>query len=897
MRGREFFGCFHHVRASHTLHGFAGGPTASHRRRPIGSRRLRFEPLEDRHLLSVMINLLSTADTGRSNHDNITKAAGHNDIVVAAGSTNGADLSISDIGIDVDGKVHITAAVGPDGTIWENYIDEEPQPWNSSLLEGEHVVVAVVTYEQVSISIPPSVTDYTLSAQLEIIVDSTAPAAPTDLDLIDSSDSGKDHQDNVTNINQPAFNGKGEPEAMVRLYARRLVGSAYGSPFCVGEGLVGGSAEWSLATSALADGTYHIYATQEDVAGNISTESLGEMITIDTSGRPEPYGAQYGVWAAGSAYLDLNGNCVFDPENADPDYRDAVYTIGFSTDVPFTGDFCESATGQTDRYDKLAVYGRTSAGYRWLIDFTNDGVPDETFNEPAGFQNIGVPVAGNFDGIDKNGQEVGVFTGSVWRFDTDHDFLLADEKALASDLHGLPVVGDFDGDSWRTGDPEIGQDLATWDPLNNRFMLSLSAYGGGVDQALATGRVVLTHTFRLGSGYAFNGARERPVAADMDKDGIDDLGLWVADRSGMTPDTEAEWYILASDHRSIVERMTTDPLNPKGKVVQFCPAPAGADLFARFGDEFGVPLLGKFCSATGLLLQSVAMANAQAVRVATQQPDNGETEQSAVVVDTAEPTLADTQQSSTLAAQPTTTATETEETTPAVNEETATVAATQPDEQSAPEVVHLQGTAEDDLVVVMPASGVVQVNGVSQQFQGEAVNIEFDGLAGNDTVTISGTSADETAELWPDHSVFTSQSLSVTAANVESTMVVGGGGSDTATFHDSAGNDQFVAAPDAATLQGDGFLTQALGFCTVNAFARQGGSDVAKLYDSAQTDSPDHLEAKIDSDGNWVRVSNALLDYAAWAVDFELVEATSSNPQDTKDVESAVQFLLTHGYW
>ena len=58
--------------------------------------------------------------------------------------------------------------------------------------------------------------------------------------------------------------------------------------------------------------------------------------------------------------------------------------------------------------------------HRWLIDTDNDGVADVTQIDPANVN--GMPVAGRFDGSDTNGDEVGVFTGSKWYFDTDHDF-------------------------------------------------------------------------------------------------------------------------------------------------------------------------------------------------------------------------------------------------------------------------------------------------------------------------------------------------------------------------------------------------------------------------------------------------------------------------------------------
>ena len=35
--------------------------------------------------------------------------------------------------------------------------------------------------------------------------------------------------------------------------------------------------------------------------------------------------------------------------------------------------------------------------------------------------------------------------------------------------------------------------------------------------------------------FGFTGNPELPVAADMDQDGIDDIGLWVPDRAGVAP--------------------------------------------------------------------------------------------------------------------------------------------------------------------------------------------------------------------------------------------------------------------------------------------------------------------------------------------------------------------------
>ncbi len=72
--------------------------------------------------------------------------------------------------------------------------------------------------------------------------------------------------------------------------------------------------------------------------------------------------------------------------------------------------------------------------WRWLIDTDNDGVANIEQVDPLNIN--GLPVAGEFDGNTANGDEVGVFTGSVWYFDTNHDFQL--DTSLDTTMRGLP---------------------------------------------------------------------------------------------------------------------------------------------------------------------------------------------------------------------------------------------------------------------------------------------------------------------------------------------------------------------------------------------------------------------------------------------------------------------------
>ena len=119
----------------------------------------------------------------------------------------------------------------------------------------------------------------------------TNPATLTEVPIVvtgqlnPSSDTGKFHNDGVTNHNQPNFFGTTEPFAHVRLFANgTLVGRT--------EALSDGS--WNITSNRLADGTYAITATGQDQAGlpiaprafpiSVVTNGGPNVLTIDTVG-------------------------------------------------------------------------------------------------------------------------------------------------------------------------------------------------------------------------------------------------------------------------------------------------------------------------------------------------------------------------------------------------------------------------------------------------------------------------------------------------------------------------------------------------------------------------------------------------------------------------------------
>ena len=292
--------------------------------------------------------------------------------------------------------------------------------------------------------------------------------------------------------------------------------------------------------------------------------------TVDS--RPE-----LGVWAAGSVWVDTNGNFVFDPTNLDAVNRDIVYKLGLTSDNIFAGNFSQNANSVTDGFDKLAAYGRVNGSFRWLVDTDNDGVANIAQVDPAAVS--GHPVAGRFDNNNTNGDEVGLFDGTRWHFDTNHDYRV--DFTLNSTLVGYPVVGDFDRDGF--------DDLATW--TDDRFQVDLAngvlrGWDGNPDATFSPVK------------FGFIGPRERPVAADMDGDGFDDLGLWVPDREGVAPREGAEWYFLISHGVSLLNRDVADPITGT-RVIDFEPIPFGHDMYAQFGDDYSMPVVGNFDPPVG----------------------------------------------------------------------------------------------------------------------------------------------------------------------------------------------------------------------------------------------------------------------------------------------------------
>jgi hypothetical protein len=78
---------------------------------------------------------------------------------------------------------------------------------------------------------------------------------------------------------------------------------------------------------------------------------------------------------------------------------------------------------------------------------------------------------------------------------------------------------------------DVSDDLMTFDAGSDRFLVDLNRDGVADD----------TVSFGI-PDYV-----ERPVVGDVNLDGVDDLGLWVAGNADKIGGGRAEWYFLVSD--------------------------------------------------------------------------------------------------------------------------------------------------------------------------------------------------------------------------------------------------------------------------------------------------------------------------------------------------------------
>ncbi|WP_395446400.1 beta strand repeat-containing protein (plasmid) [Aminobacter sp. UC22_36] len=199
-------------------------------------------------------DLAVASDSGTSNTDNRTND--NTPTMTGSGAEAGATVTL----YDTNGTTVLGSTTADGSGNWSIT--------SSALADGAHTLTA----KQTDIAGNTSVA----STGLVVTVD-TAAAAPSAPDLVAASDSGTLSTDNLTNDTTPTVTGSGaEANATVTLYDTN-------GTTVLGSTTADGSGNWSITSSALADGAHTLTVKQTDIAGNISGASPGLVVTIDTA--------------------------------------------------------------------------------------------------------------------------------------------------------------------------------------------------------------------------------------------------------------------------------------------------------------------------------------------------------------------------------------------------------------------------------------------------------------------------------------------------------------------------------------------------------------------------------------------------------------------------------------
>ena len=200
------------------------------------------------------LKLTANTDTGVSNSDNIT----NNPTPTITGVGEAGSL----IKLFKDNSLVGTTTVSSDGT-WLIPIAQQ-------LTDGLYQFKALAKDTAGNTSAP--------SELLTITIDTTI-VNPTNIDLIDISDSGFDATDNITNISSPTLTGTAEPNSFVKLYNHDEL---------IGETIAPDTGNWWLNTTPLIDGIYKFTVTTSDIAGNTSQEEQPFNLIIDKTSPVAP---------------------------------------------------------------------------------------------------------------------------------------------------------------------------------------------------------------------------------------------------------------------------------------------------------------------------------------------------------------------------------------------------------------------------------------------------------------------------------------------------------------------------------------------------------------------------------------------------------------------------------
>lgn len=173
--------------------------------------------------------------------------------------------------------------------------------------------------------------------------------------------------------------------------------------------------------------------------------------------------------------------------------------------------------------------------------------------------------------------------------------------------------------------------------------------------------------------------------------------------------------------------------------------------------------------------------------------------------------------------------------------------------------VTILGTSGDDTVTIGYDGGFYALlNGVPYELDPSVSRVIFQGREGDDQVVVLGSDGDDVVAMGvyggEGGAEVTAAGFSVSLQGTEQVRFIGRGGRDVAEITDTPFDDVFTGRLGSSVLEGGGFRFEARETEIVHAYRRNGGDDVADLYD---TDGKDFFVGT----PLWSRLTSADYDY------------------------------------
>ncbi len=270
--------------------------------------------------------------------------------IAAGGSSNDNTLVLSgtaEAGSTVtvrDGNVVLgTAIVGSNGS------------WSfttPALSDGNHSLTTTVT-DSAGNTGPAS-------AAIVVTVDTTAPAAIGDLQVIDNvgASQGPLTSGATTDDNTPTLSGSGEAGALISIYDGSTL---------LGNTLVGANGSWSFTTPALSNGSHSLTVTQTDAAGNVSSATAEFVVNVDAALPPASASIEL-VGDSGNTLVSLQNGAV---TNDDSPTLAGLTRAGSLVRIFDGGDLLGSTTADGNGQWSFALSNLSEGGHAFSATITD----------------------------------------------------------------------------------------------------------------------------------------------------------------------------------------------------------------------------------------------------------------------------------------------------------------------------------------------------------------------------------------------------------------------------------------------------------------------------------------------------------------------------------------------